>query len=82
MTRGMDCDDRNPVSGTRDFVSRGILFRKRAAIEALPGIVKAVGDRVEVILDGGVRRGAHILKALTLGAREQIQLQFTAIPEE
>lgn len=40
-----------------------------AAFEALPGIVRAVGDRVEVILDGGVRRGVHILKALAMGAK-------------
>ena len=39
-----------------------------AAIDVLPQIVAAVGDRIEVILDGGVRRGAHILKALALGA--------------
>ncbi len=39
-----------------------------AAIEALPGIVRAVGNRAEVILDGGIRRGAHVLKALSLGA--------------
>src|SRR5579872_142799 len=40
-----------------------------AAIEALPEIVRAVGDRVEVILDGGVRRGVHVLKALACGAK-------------
>jgi L-lactate dehydrogenase (cytochrome) len=40
-----------------------------AAIEALPGIVRAVGDRVEVILDSGVRRGVHVLKALACGAK-------------
>jgi L-lactate dehydrogenase (cytochrome) len=39
-----------------------------AAIEALPDIVRAVGGRMEVILDGGIRRGAHIVKALALGA--------------
>ncbi len=38
-------------------------------IEVLPEIVAAVGDRAEVILDGGVRRGTDVLKALALGAR-------------
>jgi L-lactate dehydrogenase (cytochrome) len=40
-----------------------------ASIEALPEIVRAVGDRIEVILDGGIRRGVHILKALARGAK-------------
>ncbi|MCB1486523.1 MAG: alpha-hydroxy-acid oxidizing protein [Bauldia sp.] len=39
-----------------------------AAISALPGIVAAVDGRAEVFLDGGVRRGASIAKALALGA--------------
>ena len=39
-----------------------------AAIEALPAIAEAAGDRLEVLLDGGVRRGTHVLKALALGA--------------
>jgi L-lactate dehydrogenase (cytochrome) len=39
-----------------------------AAIEMLPEIVKAVGDRMEIILDGGIRRGVHILKAIAMGA--------------
>jgi len=39
-----------------------------APIEVLPEIVDAVGDRLEVILEGGVRRGVHVLKALALGA--------------
>ena len=40
-----------------------------SAIRALPEVVAAVGDRAEVILDGGVRRGADGVKALCLGAR-------------
>jgi L-lactate dehydrogenase (cytochrome) len=40
-----------------------------ASIEALPEIVNAVGERVEVIVDGGIRRGVHVLKALALGAK-------------
>src|SRR6185312_16084232 len=40
-----------------------------ASIEVLPQIVRAVGNRLEVILDGGIRRGTHVLKALALGAK-------------
>ncbi len=40
-----------------------------AALDALPAIVAAVGDRAEVLLDGGVRRGTDVVKALALGAR-------------
>jgi L-lactate dehydrogenase (cytochrome) len=40
-----------------------------APFEVLQEIVEAVGDRLEVILDGGVRRGTHVLKALALGAK-------------
>jgi L-lactate dehydrogenase (cytochrome) len=39
-----------------------------APFDVLEEIVDAAGDRLEVILDGGVRRGTHILKALALGA--------------
>lgn len=39
------------------------------SIEALPEIVDAVAGRCEVYLDGGIRRGTGILKALALGAR-------------
>ena len=40
-----------------------------ASIEALPEVVQAVDGRAEVYLDGGIRRGTDVLKALALGAR-------------
>jgi len=40
----------------------------RAPFDQLPEIVDAVGGRIEVICDGGVRRGSHVLKALAAGA--------------
>ena len=40
-----------------------------APIRALPTVVDAVGDQIEVLLDGGVRRGSDVVKALALGAR-------------
>jgi isopentenyl diphosphate isomerase/L-lactate dehydrogenase-like FMN-dependent dehydrogenase len=40
-----------------------------ASIDALPEVVDAVGGRAEVYMDGGVRRGTDVLKALALGAR-------------
>jgi isopentenyl diphosphate isomerase/L-lactate dehydrogenase-like FMN-dependent dehydrogenase len=39
-----------------------------AALDALPAIAKRVGDRAEVLLDGGIRRGSDVVKALCLGA--------------
>ncbi|MEM9608535.1 MAG: pre-mycofactocin synthase MftD [Actinomycetota bacterium] len=38
-------------------------------IRALPAIAEAVGDDIEVLLDGGVRRGSDVVKAVALGAR-------------
>jgi heme/flavin dehydrogenase (mycofactocin system) len=40
-----------------------------AAIRALPAIVDEVGEQIEVVMDGGVRRGSDVVKALALGAR-------------
>src|SRR5271154_1109236 len=40
-----------------------------ATLRALPEIVKAVGGRTEVLMDGGIRRGGDIVKAICLGAR-------------
>jgi isopentenyl diphosphate isomerase/L-lactate dehydrogenase-like FMN-dependent dehydrogenase len=40
-----------------------------AGADALPEVVEEVGDRLDVLVDGGVRRGTDVLKALALGAR-------------
>jgi heme/flavin dehydrogenase (mycofactocin system) len=40
-----------------------------ATIRVLPSVVEAVGDQIEVLLDGGIRRGGDVAKALALGAR-------------
>ncbi len=40
-----------------------------ASLDALPAIAAAVGDRIDVLLDSGVRRGSDIVKALALGAQ-------------
>src|SRR5262249_25726389 len=41
----------------------------RPTIRALPEVGEAVAGRVEVLVDGGIRRGTDVLKALALGAR-------------
>jgi L-lactate dehydrogenase (cytochrome) len=41
----------------------------RAAFDQLAEVVDAVGDQIDVMMDGGVQRGTHVLKALSLGAK-------------
>jgi L-lactate dehydrogenase (cytochrome) len=41
----------------------------RASFDQLAEIVDAVGDRIDVLMDGGVQRGSHVLKALSVGAQ-------------
>ena len=40
-----------------------------ATFDALPEIVTAVGDKIDILVDGGIRRGTDVLKALALGAK-------------
>jgi L-lactate dehydrogenase (cytochrome) len=40
-----------------------------STVRALPGVVDAVGDEVEVLVDGGVRTGLDVVKIMALGAR-------------
>ena len=41
----------------------------RSSFDQLAEIVDAVGDRIDVLMDGGVQRGSHVLKALSVGAK-------------
>jgi L-lactate dehydrogenase (cytochrome) len=41
----------------------------RSSFDQLQEIVDAVGDKIDVLMDGGVQRGTHVLKALSLGAK-------------
>ena len=43
--------------------------RSRSPFDQVKAIADAVGDKLEIILDGGVRRGTHVLKALSAGAK-------------
>ena len=45
------------------------LDQVHSGLEALPEVVDVVGNQIEVIMDGGIRRGADIVKALALGAK-------------
>lgn len=41
----------------------------RSAFDQLEAVMQAVGDRLDVMIDGGIQRGTHVLKALSLGAK-------------
>jgi L-lactate dehydrogenase (cytochrome) len=41
----------------------------RTGFDQLAEVVDAVGDRIDVLMDGGIQRGTHVLKALSLGAK-------------
>ncbi|MBK9314941.1 MAG: L-lactate dehydrogenase [Acidobacteria bacterium] len=71
----LDPDDARAAA---DFGADGIVVSNHggrqldgapSTISALPGIVDAVGDRLEVLIDGGIRGGQDVVKALALGAR-------------
>jgi isopentenyl diphosphate isomerase/L-lactate dehydrogenase-like FMN-dependent dehydrogenase len=40
-----------------------------AAVRALPSVAEAVGDQVDIVTDGGIRRGSDVVKAVALGAK-------------
>jgi L-lactate dehydrogenase (cytochrome) len=42
---------------------------KRVGRDQLAEVVDAVGDRIDVMMDGGIQRGTHVVKALSLGAK-------------
>lgn len=48
-------------------------------IEALPEIVKAVNGKLEIYMDGGIRQGIDVFKALALGAKMVIVYQILIV---
>ncbi|WP_298208951.1 pre-mycofactocin synthase MftD [Ferrimicrobium sp.] len=72
VTRVQDARRARDIGATAISVSNhggNNLDSTPATIRCLPPIVDAVGDDIEVLLDGGVRRGSDVVKALALGAR-------------
>src|SRR5215470_1453706 len=52
----------------------------RASFDQLAEIVDAVGDRIDVLMDGGVQRGSHVLKALSVGAEALREGRYYLFP--
>jgi len=52
----------------------------RSSFDQLAEIVDAVGDRIDVLFDGGVQRGTHVLKAISLGAKAVGMGRFYLFP--
>ena len=78
-----DDDARRAVDGGADAVvvsNHGgrQLDGVAAGLDALPEVVRAVGTQCEVLMDGGIRRGGDIVKALALGARAVLLGRGTA----
>lgn len=72
VTRGEDCEALINLGADGIVVSNhGARFLDTVpgTISSLPGVVDAVNGRAEVFLDGGIRRGVDVVKALALGAR-------------
>jgi len=72
VTRAQDARRMAELGATGIIVSNHggrQLDQSIASIDALPAIVEAVDGKAEVLIDGGIRRGTDIIKALALGAR-------------
>lgn len=72
ILRGEDCEDLINLGADGIVVSNHgarFLDTVSSTISALPQVVNAVNGRAEVFLDGGVRRGVDVIKAIGLGAR-------------
>ena len=68
--RRREARGRHRLHRHRAVQSRRPAARRLArAFDQLAEIVDAVGDRIDVMMDGGVQRGTHVLKALSLGAK-------------
>ena len=52
----------------------------RSPFDHLAEVVDAVGDKIDIILDSGVQRGTHVLKALSLGAKAVSGGRFYLFP--